>query len=87
MARAVYEFKESSKQESWIQIGKHSHRIANNHAELLDKLSNDFPYCTQEKLLFLTSFIGAIILLTINPLSVISVLFRGKHEGGEDANT
>lgn len=67
-----------AKQESFIQIGKHRHRIANDHHAMLRQLTEDFRYMRMEDLLFLTSFIGANLLQAFNPVTLINVRNRAE---------
>lgn len=73
---------QSSKQECFIQIGKRSHRIANDHHALLLTLSAEFRYLSMEELLFFTSLVGARLLAAFNPLAVINVYKRGDNQNG-----
>lgn len=75
----MYQFDDSRKKEQFINIGKHRHRIANDHHGLLVELTDEFRYCSMEQLLFLTSFIGASLLLRLNPMMLFSV--RSRAEG------
>jgi len=64
---------QSTKQERFIQIGKRSHRIADDHHALLIALTVHYRYMTMEQLLFWTSFVGARVLHQFNPLALINV--------------
>lgn len=71
---------ESTKRESFIQIGKHRHRIANDHHAILRQLTEDFRYMSMQELLFFTSFIGANLLQAFNPVTLITVRNRAERE-------
>jgi hypothetical protein len=70
----------SKKRERFIQIGKHRFRIANDHHAALTELSQTlFRYVPMGNLLFLTSFVGAILLLNF-PV-VVMIIVRICAEG------
>jgi hypothetical protein len=64
---------DSTKQESWIRIGKRNHRIADDHHALLAELQVDCRYMSMEQLLFFTSFIGARVLRITGICTLINV--------------
>lgn len=81
---SVYKFDDSRKKERFIQIGKSRHRIANDHHSLLVELTDEFRYCSMEQLLFLTSFIGASLLLRLNPMLLFSVRSRSEFSSSAE---
>lgn len=52
---------ESRKQEAFITIGRHRHRIASDHHRMLSDLQASVRYVKLEQLLFITSYLGALI--------------------------
>lgn len=72
--------REVEKQDCFIQIGKHRHRIANDHhAALSDLRASFFRYAPMDEVLFMTSLIGASLLLNLPLLPLINV--RNRAEG------
>lgn len=50
---------DSKKQEAFIQIGRHRHRIASDHHRMLSDIQSTVIYAKMENLLFITSYLGA----------------------------
>jgi hypothetical protein len=72
---------ESTKRERFIQLGKHRHRIANDHhAALIELHNNFFRYVPMGELLFLTSLIGATLLLNFPLSALINVRNRAEEK-------
>lgn len=79
MSRAAAVTDVSLKQESFINIGKHRFRIASDHHAVLAELHESFTYVSMGDLLFLTSLIGANLLLSVNPINVLNVRNRARR--------
>lgn len=69
---------DSTKRESFIQLGKHRKRVANDHHALLIQVSEALPYSRMEDVYDYSSFIGCSVLLMFNMIPLISVRNRAE---------
>lgn len=76
---------QSSKRERFIQIGKHRHRIPNDHDDYLDEVMAILRYQSKAEALFATSYYGAMMIALLGFVPLKNVRFRALAKGDDQS--